>query len=122
MSNSTSTPLTQAQAPESDTPLAPSARKTPESYILPSAQAVAAAGEVQILDEEGRKFALREVWENGKERVLVVWVRHFFCGVCYFSCFSFPCVSLPTSVRDRLRAAEHCTMERYPESDIRPDV
>lgn len=68
---------------QEDQPLQASATKTPESYILPSAKALKTAGEVQIQDEHGNSLPFKSLYEGSKpgERQLVVWVRHFFCGV-----------------------------------------
>lgn len=70
--------MTQTQE---DAPLQASATKTPESYNLPSAKALKAAGEVQIQDEDGQKFAFKELYQTEGERTLIIFVRHFFCGV-----------------------------------------
>lgn len=71
------------EAKDQDRPLQASATSTPESYTLPSASALKRAGEVEIQDEHGKAFPLKSLYEDSGpgERQLVVFVRHFFCGV-----------------------------------------
>lgn len=50
---------------------------------LPSEKTVADAGEILIKDKDGNQLALKSVW-SGKaqnERQLIIFIRHFFCGV-----------------------------------------
>lgn len=98
-----------AEKDQQDTPLAPSATKTPESYILPSASALAAASEVDLRDEHGKTFKFKDLYSPSSssssskpnERQLIIFTRHFFCGSCEEYIRSL-CPVLPPSVLSSL--------------------
>lgn len=51
---------------------------------LPDEKSLAEAGEVMIKDKDGGQIPLKSLWTDKaqNERQLIVFVRHFFCGVC----------------------------------------
>ncbi|KAE9962293.1 hypothetical protein BLS_000565 [Venturia inaequalis] len=62
-------------------------------YHLPTKEQLAAAFELHVLDKDGKKHNFGELCHNGSEGVernLVVFIRHWFCGVCqsYISALS----------------------------------
>lgn len=57
--------------------------KPSEFYQLPDPKALEAAGDFDITDENGNKIAFKSLF-TGKpegERQLIIFIRHFFCGV-----------------------------------------
>ncbi len=46
----------------------------------PNSKMLASAASLPLLDEKGKKHTFKSLYE-GKGRVIVVFVRHFFCGV-----------------------------------------
>jgi hypothetical protein len=63
---------------------APNNEKTPDAHReLPSTQAIDKAGEHLIKDENGNEVAFKTLYTDkpADERQLIVFVRHFFCGV-----------------------------------------
>lgn len=49
-------------------------------YALPDAGSLSQAGELQVLDEQGSKVPFKSLY-TGEGRSLIVFIRHFFCGV-----------------------------------------
>ncbi|GAA5999044.1 peroxiredoxin-like family protein [Rhodotorula paludigena] len=50
---------------------------------LPAPEDVQRAAQVTVLDEHGKEHRLGELWEGQDEgRTVVVWIRHFGCGLC----------------------------------------
>ena len=47
---------------------------------LPNAKMLDKAGGLMVLDADKRKHSFKSLYE-GKGRILVVFIRHFFCGV-----------------------------------------
>ena len=62
---------------------------------LPSPEAVRELQEHLVLDKEGKSRTFRSLYNgrNSARRVLVIFIRHFFCGVCESTASS----SCPTS-------------------------
>lgn len=50
---------------------------------LPGETDLAKAGEVMIKDGDGNQIPLKSLWTNKpeNERQLIIFIRHFFCGV-----------------------------------------
>lgn len=63
---------------------------------LPDGKALAKAGDVMIKDKEGNSLPLKSLWagKSENERQLIVFVRHFFCGVS-IHCYR-PWLAVPT--------------------------
>lgn len=58
---------------------------------LPDEKTLAEAGEVMIKDKDGGELALKSLW-SGKaqgEKQLIIFIRHFFCGVKSHCSFFF---------------------------------
>lgn len=58
---------------------------SPDAHrALPEKKTVDAAGELLIKDEKGTEIAFKSLYANkpAGEKQLIVFVRHFFCGVC----------------------------------------
>lgn len=50
-------------------------------YDLPDAKTVEEAGELDVLDKDGKKIRFKSLYaEQGKKHV-IIFIRHFFCGV-----------------------------------------
>lgn len=52
-----------------------------EQYKLPNAKTLQEAGELKIQDENGTEVPFRSLYEGKPGRQLIVFIRHFFCGV-----------------------------------------
>lgn len=53
-------------------------------YDLPDASTLAQAGELEVQDKDGKKIKFKSLYaEHGKKHV-IVFVRHFFCGVGHY--------------------------------------
>ncbi|KAI5120579.1 hypothetical protein M0805_002529 [Coniferiporia weirii] len=50
------------------------------SQSTPNEQAIAAAAQATIFDNKGTKLAFADVFSSSK--TIVVFIRHFFCGMC----------------------------------------
>ena len=61
--------------------LTPSSTKTKESYTLPTAEALKAAGELEIKDEHGTSFPFKTLYADNKTRQVIFFIRHFYCGI-----------------------------------------
>lgn len=56
--------------------------KTPEEhYELPSLETLHEAGELMIKDEYGKEVPFKSLYEGKKGQQLIIFIRHFFCGV-----------------------------------------
>ncbi|KAF2404690.1 hypothetical protein EJ06DRAFT_215991 [Trichodelitschia bisporula] len=56
-----------------------------DSDTLPSARALAEAGEIPLFDSEGNERKFRSLYEGDDaigEQQLIIFVRHFYCGAC----------------------------------------
>lgn len=53
------------------------------SAEVPSIETLRKVGDYEVLDSEGKKHSFKSVIEGPEatERVLVIFIRHFFCGV-----------------------------------------
>lgn len=72
----------------------------PPSEDLPSAEAIAAAGEIPVYDAEGNKVLFKTLYSHTPEEgegggeaqrrqggdvdvvTMIVFIRHFYCGLC----------------------------------------
>jgi hypothetical protein len=56
---------------------------------LPTKSALGEAGEIKIQDKDGKEIALKSLYTEkpANERQLLIFIRHFFCGVspCLFT-------------------------------------
>lgn len=54
-----------------------------QQYALPPAKKLEEAGDLVILDEEARPMPFKNLYTygSGNGRQLIVFIRHFFCGV-----------------------------------------
>jgi hypothetical protein len=61
-------------------------------YAIPEVQTLAEAGELEILDEQGNKLPFKSLYVD-RDRSLIVFIRHFFCGVrsVVFLPKAYPC-------------------------------
>ena len=50
-------------------------------YALPDAKIPQAAGELKIKDENDHEITFKSLYEGKEGRQLIVFVRHFYCGV-----------------------------------------
>jgi len=62
-----------------------------DPYVLPDAETLLSAGELEILDEEGRKLPFKSLYtpssdtanaQQQQQTHLIIFIRHFFCGHC----------------------------------------
>ena len=72
-----------------DTPIVSSEKhgksKIPEEhYELPSEQTLSEAGELMIKDEYGKEVPFKSLYEGKDGQRLIIFIRHFFCGVRTF--------------------------------------
>ena len=57
--------------------------KTPEAhYELPSVETLKEAGDLKIKDEYGKEIQFSSLYQGKSGQQLIVFIRHFFCGVC----------------------------------------
>jgi hypothetical protein len=66
----------------------PQGEKAPNDQVnddLPTAEAIKIADAVEILDDKGEKHTFKSVYggPESPHRVVVFFIRHFFCGVKY---------------------------------------
>ena len=50
-------------------------------YTLPSAKTLIEVGDLPIKDENGKESLFKSLYENQPGRQLIVFIRHFYCGV-----------------------------------------
>ena len=50
-------------------------------YKLPDASTLKEAGELSIKDENGKEIQFKSLYEGKPGRQLIVFIRHFYCGV-----------------------------------------
>lgn len=52
-------------------------------YAIPDAKTLQQAGELSVLDEGGKEISFKSLYtgDNAAERELIVFIRHFRCGV-----------------------------------------
>jgi hypothetical protein len=64
-------------------------------YELPDAKALQEAGELMIKDEHGKEVTFKSLYEDKSgTQQLIIFVRHFFCGVC----LSYHCQGRPAAI------------------------
>lgn len=61
--------------------------RTGAQYRLPSEEVIRQAGEVTIYDAEAKPVPFKSLYkaDDQRKRVMIIFIRHFFCGVCPFS-------------------------------------
>ena len=57
------------------------AKQSHDNYALHDAKTVQEAGELKIKDESGKEVPFKSLYEGQSGRQLIVFIRHFFCGV-----------------------------------------
>lgn len=55
--------------------------KTLDNYALHDAKTLQEAGELKIKDERGQEVVFKSLYEGQPGRQLIIFIRHFFCGV-----------------------------------------
>ena len=50
-------------------------------YKIPDTKTIQEAGDLKIKDENGNEFAFKSLYESQTGRQLIVFIRHFYCGV-----------------------------------------
>ncbi|KAK9241598.1 AhpC/TSA antioxidant enzyme-domain-containing protein [Lipomyces tetrasporus] len=53
---------------------------------LPSLDQLKSVAKIPIFDSDGQKLAFEDLFSNpdsGKKRIMVIFIRHFFCGNCH---------------------------------------
>jgi hypothetical protein len=60
-----------------------STTKNPDE--LPSATLLSKIASYPVLDRDGKEYKFQDLYAgpDATERTLIVFVRHFFCGVCF---------------------------------------
>lgn len=53
----------------------------PDNYALHDASTLQEAGELQLKDENGKEVPFKSLYEGQPGRQLIIFIRHFFCGV-----------------------------------------
>jgi len=53
----------------------------PVTDQIPTAADLSKASELPVLDSSGKSYKFSEIYDSGVERHLIVFIRHFFCGV-----------------------------------------
>ena len=48
----------------------------------PNAKMLASAASLPLLDEKNKKHTFKSLYE-GKGRIIIIFIRHFFCGVSF---------------------------------------
>lgn len=61
----------------------PTQHHPPDTYTLPSASALAKAGALLILDEHNISVPFESLYKDQPGRQLIIFIRHFFCGVSF---------------------------------------
>jgi hypothetical protein len=73
--------------PNSDLSLANFSGDINVSRELPSREMIEEAAEIPILDADGKERPFKSLYTSSnaheKKRVLIIFVRHFFCGVSF---------------------------------------
>ncbi|KAF6749311.1 hypothetical protein DFP72DRAFT_545156 [Ephemerocybe angulata] len=55
-----------------------------DAKALPNAETISAAGELEIYDSGGEKVQFKSLFSDQEvQTVIVVFIRHFFCGACH---------------------------------------
>ena len=63
-----------------------------ESHTKPDEKTLREAGELEVLDESGKAITFDQLY-NTENRQVIVFIRHFFCGVSGRSSNHEPCMS-----------------------------
>jgi hypothetical protein len=50
-------------------------------YKLPDAQTLQEVGQLPVKDENGNEIPFKSLYEDQPGRQLIVFIRHFYCGV-----------------------------------------
>jgi hypothetical protein len=50
-------------------------------YQLPDASTLKKVGELPVKDENGKEIQFKSLYEDKPGRQLIVFIRHFYCGV-----------------------------------------
>lgn len=63
--------------------MAESTGEKQNDYALPDAKTLQEAGELEVQDEAGAKMPFKTLYtpSEGTTRQLIVFIRHFYCGV-----------------------------------------
>lgn len=56
-----------------------------EQYAVPDEKTLAKVGEFEIFDEQKNKTPFKDLYKSAEGKHLIVFIRHFFCGVRTFS-------------------------------------
>lgn len=51
---------------------------------LPSRDAIKKTADLPVLDRRGKSHTFKSLYEDFKGQTLIIFVRHFFCGVSLF--------------------------------------
>jgi hypothetical protein len=63
----------------------------PVTDKIPTTSDLEKFGELPIQNAEGKTLTFREIYgDSSAERHLVIFIRHFFCGVCYLHPHPYP--------------------------------
>jgi len=58
----------------------------PVTDKIPTTSDLEKIGELLVRNAEGKTLTFREIYgDSSAERHLVIFIRHFFCGVCYLT-------------------------------------
>ena len=72
-----------AKGTEMDKPAEVNSKHDGEQYKLPDTKTLQEAGGYMIKDENGKETAFKSLYEAQEGRQLIIFIRHFFCGVRY---------------------------------------
>lgn len=50
-------------------------------HVLPDEQELSAIGDLEVLDESAKPVAFKSLYSDGSSRHLIIFLRHYFCGV-----------------------------------------
>ena len=51
---------------------------------LPSKELIKSIADLPVLDREGKTHPFKSLYEGFAGRTVVIFIRHFFCGVCIY--------------------------------------
>lgn len=68
----------------------------PQDGVIPSEAMLRAAADLPVYDRQGKSHSFHTLYAAPGERHLIIFVRHFFCGV-RFQCFFQPSSLLLTT-------------------------
>lgn len=61
---------------------APPSIQSQDSYKSPDTKTLQEAGELKVQDKAGKELTFKSLYEDQAGQQLIVFIRHFFCGVC----------------------------------------